>query len=103
MGLSPWKLFTFDAVLLDLDMPVLDGHGVLQEMTGGPPVVLITASDARLAMASHPDKIFGAAPKPVHPERFLAIVGEAATAGRAAREGRPECHDLPDQLDPLPE
>jgi CheY-like chemotaxis protein len=85
LALEALKLRQFDAVLLDLGMPVLDGHGVLDRMDEPLPVVVVTAGDYRPVVQAHGERIFGIVTKPVSPEVLIALVGEAATAGRVGR------------------
>jgi len=82
LALEALKMARFDTVVLDLAMPVLDGHGVLARMDGPPPVVLLTGSDYAAVVREYADRIFGVLPKPVAPDRLIALVGEAAIAGR---------------------
>ena len=85
LALEALKLLAFDAVVLDLAMPVVDGIGVLDQMEDPPPVVLLTANDYTSAVQVHGDRIFGVMTKPVAPDVLVAIVGEAATTGRVER------------------
>lgn len=86
-ALETMALFEFDAMVLDLAMPRLDGMGVLERLDqeDPTPVVLVTASDYESAVVAHGDRIFGVMKKPVSPDVLIAIVGEAATSGRASR------------------
>lgn len=85
MALEALQLRTFDAVVLDLAMPLLDGEGVLEKMAVGPPVVLVSGGDYRSAVQAHGERIFGVVSKPVAPGVLVALVGEAAVTGRASR------------------
>ena len=85
LALEALKLLAFDAVVLDLAMPVVDGIGVLDRMEDPPPVVLLTANDYTSAVQAHGDRIFGVLTKPVAPHVLVALVGEAATTGRVER------------------
>ena len=85
-ALEAMELFTFDAVVLDLAMPGLDGRGVLDGMDGqSAPVVLVTASDYASVVEAHGERIFGVMTKPVDPATLIGLVGEAATYGRVSR------------------
>lgn len=85
LALEAMGLLQFDAVVLDLAMPVLDGRGVLEGMKDALPVVLVSAGDYRSTVQAHGERIFGVVSKPVAPDVLVALVGEAATAGRASR------------------
>ena len=76
----------YDVVLMDIQMPVLDGYGALRQIRGaqGPndstPILAFTAnadaqSAARLVAAGF-DDVVG---KPVEPATLIAAVGRAAT------------------------
>ena len=85
-ALEAMEAGAFDAVVLDLTMPVLDGIGVLNRMGPLPPVVVFTGGDYTQVVEAHGDRIFGVMRKPVAPGSLIALVGEAATAGRVERQ-----------------
>jgi CheY-like chemotaxis protein len=78
----------FDVVLLDLEMPRLDGYGTLQQMKSQPelahlPVIIISAVDELNAVVRCIE--LGALdylPKPVEPSVLRARIGSALTAKR---------------------
>jgi PAS domain S-box-containing protein len=76
----------YDVVLMDIQMPVLDGYGALRKIRGAPgpndatPILAFTAnsdaqSSARLTAAGF-DDVVG---KPVEPATLIAAVARAAT------------------------
>lgn len=75
-----------DVVILDLDMPNVDGWTVLRELTAHRPVVIVhtgkdlTPRDMREFFAARP---YGVLPKPVSPMRMLAAVAGAVAHARA--------------------
>lgn len=86
-----------DVILCDLQMPVLDGYEVLQQLRGDPatrriPVVAVTAfssaGDRTRAIGAGFD---GYLSKPIDPETFVAEVEsylrQAARAGAAPGQG----------------
>jgi CheY-like chemotaxis protein len=78
-----------DLVLLDLRMPRVDGWGLLHWLksasrTAGTPVIVMTALDARNALAGvdrPPDAVFG---KPFDPDAFVTTVAELLARAGAA-------------------
>lgn len=77
----------FDAVLLDLNMPVLDGYGVLEALRAdpsAPPVVVLSAWTG--AAARQRALGLGAVAYLTKPPDFEALAGQI-TAVVAAREG----------------
>lgn len=81
-GLSKIKDGKFDLVILDIMMPVLNGHMVSKELKGNPitkdiPIILLTAVADRVTSSTytHRDMLENNAedylPKPVEPELLL--------------------------------
>jgi CheY-like chemotaxis protein len=70
-----------DLVLLDLNLPKVDGMEVLEEIKGDPdlrhiPVVVLTGSEAREDIAESYDRHTNAyLTKPIDPEEFVDLVG----------------------------
>ena len=85
VALEAMRSATFDAVILDLTMPVMDGVGVLDRMGPLPPVIILTGGDYSKAVEAHGDRIFGVIRKPVAPHVLVGLVEEAATAGWVER------------------
>lgn len=78
------RLLRFDAVVLDLEMPNVDGVGVLERVSDLPPVILLTGHGYGPSLFEHRDRIFRFAGKPIASQFLITLVGEAATAGRAS-------------------
>lgn len=71
------------AIVLDVNMPVLDGFAVLDRLDGPPPpVVLVTAGTFDGELTKRRDKFFGFVKKPVRPESLIALVQRAVFAGQ---------------------
>ena len=64
-------------MLLDLQMPVLDGFGLLDKLDDPPPVVVITAHEFASELRSHQSRIFAYLRKPVDTSQLLALVARA--------------------------
>jgi CheY-like chemotaxis protein len=72
-----------DCILLDLNMPLLDGHGVLDALSGRdirPPVLLMT-SDPRGSVLGPADGVVGHIPKPFDLDYLSSAVALVAQAG----------------------
>jgi CheY-like chemotaxis protein len=90
-GLEAAERSTPDLVVMDLQMPRLDGIGALQAMRADPtlrsvPAVAVTA----LAMVGDREMILAAGfdgyiAKPIAPERFVAQLEEFLPAGKRVR------------------
>ena len=65
------------AMLLDLQMPVLDGLGLLDRLDDPPPVVVVSARQYDAALAERRDKIFACMQKPVPADDLIAVVSRA--------------------------
>jgi len=61
-------------VLLDLNMPVLDGLGLLDKLDSPPPVVVLTARSYDADIDRRRSKITGYLRKPSHPDVVLTAV-----------------------------
>jgi DNA-binding response OmpR family regulator len=71
---------SFDAVVLDLDLPGLDGLWVLESQLGPPPVIIVSALeyyDRHRVAAQMGTKIFAVLRKPVDPDLLLSTLREA--------------------------
>jgi two-component system LytT family response regulator len=79
-----------DLVFLDVQMPLLDGFGVLQELDSGegwlPAVIFITAHD-RFALRAFEVHALDYLLKPFDRERFRKALDRAKTAVKQNREG----------------
>lgn len=93
-GLDAVASQRFDLILLDIQLPVLDGHGVATALrarqdTREVPIVALTsyamAGDRERALDSGCNEYIE---KPIDPTRFAAQV-EALLVRNAAQEGRP--------------
>ena len=92
--LNRWEEETFDAILLDIAMPGLDGVETLAELrlravsTGRPmpPVVAVTANAMTHQLADYLDQGFaGVVPKPLRAEELVAaLAASIASVGGAA-------------------
>lgn len=79
-GVAIARAERFDLILCDVQLPGLDGYGVVRELKADPawrpaPVVAVTA----LAMVGDRDRMLAAGfdgylPKPIEPEAFVAEV-----------------------------
>lgn len=87
---------SFDLLLLDLQMPILDGYQVLARVKAEPawqdmPVLAVTA----LAMLGQREQALragfdGYIPKPIEPEKFLALIDDFLPAALHSRPPEPE-------------
>jgi CheY-like chemotaxis protein len=80
------RTFRFDAMVLDLRMPGLDGFALLAALPQAPPVVTVSAFD--LDHTAHHlvrSKAVRHLSKPLHPERLLDAVAHA-TRGRLSTD-----------------
>jgi len=68
---------TVRAMLLDLQMPVLDGLGLLDRLDDPPPVVVVSARQYDAAVAERREKIFACMQKPVSADDLIAVVSRA--------------------------
>jgi len=69
----------FDAVLLDIAMPVLNGLEMLDLLVDPPPVVLITAREYDEQIIQRRSKVLLYLQKPVFPEVLLASIAQAVS------------------------
>lgn len=73
-----------DVLVLDLHMPELDGIGVLADLSGPPPVVIVHSAfeyyDPDEVQQTLGARVFRALRKPVPPRQLIAAVAEAARA-----------------------
>ena len=76
----------YDAVVTDLEMPVLDGIGLLQRMRSEHPKVIRLVHSSRIE-TDGPERLGslaqGALAKPAHPDRLIQLI-ESALAQQAA-------------------
>ncbi len=79
---------SFDLVLLDVEMPELDGFGVLEEVGAAamPHVVFVTAFDQYAARAFEAHALDYVV-KPVDPDRFARALERVRSAAHAAEAG----------------
>ena len=74
------RTLRFDAMVLDLKLPGLDGLSLLAALPQAPPVVTVSAFD--LDLVAHRrigSKIVRHLPKPVHPQHLLDAIAHATT------------------------
>ena len=77
------RTFRFDAMVLDLRMPGLDGFAVLTALAQAPPVVTLSAFRVNtLARERVRSKIVRHLLKPVHPQVLLDAVADATRRTR---------------------
>ncbi len=89
-GLRRFNNESVDVVLLDLEMPRLDGSVVLASLDDPPPVVIVSAFDSFNEDDVHRTfgpKVYACLRKPVPPERLVSVVTEA-TRGRQPQDWR---------------
>jgi DNA-binding response OmpR family regulator len=78
-GLEQLDASEFDVIVLDLQMPRLDGRGFFREMTArghNPKVVILSAYGAREAQQEL--KVAAAVPKPFDPDDLIETVRRVA-------------------------
>lgn len=85
LALETLKAVPIAAVVLDVDLPVLDGFTVIDKLDYPPPIVLATAHTYDVEVMERRDKVFGYIQKPVAPDCLVTLVDDAVAAGR----GRP--------------
>lgn len=85
LALETLRTEAIAAVVLDVDLPVLDGFTVIDKLDYPPPIVLATARSYDTRVMERREKVFGYIQKPVAPDHLVALVGGAVEAGR----GRP--------------
>ncbi len=80
---------SFDLVLLDVEMPELDGFGVLAEVGAAamPPVIFVTAYD-QYAVRAFEAHALDYVVKPVDPARLAQALGRARDAHRTVESDR---------------
>jgi CheY-like chemotaxis protein len=61
-------------VLLDLNMPVLDGFAVVDELEQPPPIVLLTGRQPDEELEKRRTKLAAFLQKPCRPQRLLSVV-----------------------------
>jgi CheY-like chemotaxis protein len=61
-------------VLLDLNMPVLDGFAVVDELDQPPPIVLLTGRQPDEELEKRRTKLAAFLQKPCRPQRLLSVV-----------------------------
>jgi len=75
----------FDVMVLDLNMPRLDGVALLGALSLPPPTVIVSAFEMDEATKSRVGStIVTHLPKPVPPQRLLDAVGDAFRMGRGS-------------------
>jgi len=87
-GITMAQQHDYDAILLDIQMPDMDGYEVARRMTALPdwkrvPIIAVTS----LAMSGDKEKVLAAGcsgylEKPIDPDRFVAQVESIATEKR---------------------
>jgi len=77
-------------MLLDLQMPVLDGLGLLDRLDDPPPVVVVSARQYDAAVAERREKIFAFMQKPVPADSLIDMVSRALDGPDGALQ-----HDRP--------
>ena len=79
---------TFDAVVLDLRLPHVDGTVVLEALEPKAPVVIVSAFsyfDEDTVRGEFGSTVFACLRKPVAPQRLIEVVTAAAAAGGCPR------------------
>jgi CheY-like chemotaxis protein len=69
-------------LLLDLNMPRLDGWGLLDALDNPPPVLVLTAREWKNEADKRRDKIFAIPEKPLPPEKLRAAMSRAIARSR---------------------
>ena len=80
-----------DVVLLDVQMPRVDGFGVLRALDGPAPLVIFVTAFDEHAVAAFNVHAFDYILKPVEPARFTEAIAAGACADRAVDGSRASC------------
>ncbi len=90
-----------DLIFLDIEMPELNGMGILRSMIRSPKVILTTAY-SEYALESYDYGVVDYLLKPIKLERFLQAINKVSASNIIAPKAKPEKGELSIKHDGLP-